>query len=154
MKRIEKLFIYFCVLHNLRFFNFEPYFRLGKFITFVDLIICIYFLCVFVKNFNFKIGGSQKAIVSLIAWIYIVFLTSILTGYLINGQSLYYGMIGLCPTFLNIGLFFYLYYRKVSERFVKNLLWRLAGGYVIASLLAYEYAWRRKSSFCIRRDVS
>lgn len=131
----EKLFIYFCVLHNIRFFNFEPYVHLGRYLVLIDVLLNVYYLYIFISNFN-EIMSRSKGM-AVFGCMYMIFVVSIIVSYFVNGQSLYYGLTGISPTYLGVGLFFYLYIREIPEGFIRQMFWVLAGGYMFATILSY-----------------
>ena len=131
----EKLFIYFCVLHNIRFFNFAPYFYLGRYLVMIDVLLNVYFFYIFITKYN-KIKSKPRCVLVFTS-MYMVFVLSLFVALLINGQSLYYGLTGLSSMYLGIGLFYYLYTKDIPESFIKQMFWVLAGGYIFATILCY-----------------
>lgn len=131
----EKLFIYFCVLHNIRFFNFEPYVHLDRYLVLIDVLLNAYYFYIFITNFNEIMSRSKGMLV--FSCMYMVFVLSIFIGYFVNGQSLYYGITGLSPQYLSIGLFYYLYIKEIPEDFIRRMFWILAGGYILVTILSY-----------------
>lgn len=131
----EKLFIYFSVLHNLRFFNYEPYVHLGRYLVLIDVLLNAFYFYIFITNFS-KINKRSKGM-SVFSCMYMLFVASIIVSYILNGQSLYYGLTGLSSTYLGVGLFFYLYIRGIPEEFIKQMFWVLAGGYILTTILSY-----------------
>lgn len=131
----EKLFIYFSVLHNLRFFNYEPYVHLGRYLVLIDVLLNAFYFYIFITNFS-KINKRSKGM-SVFSCMYMLFVASIIVSYILNGQSLYYGLTGLSPTYLGVGFFFYLYIRGIPEEFIKQMFWVLAGGYILTTILSY-----------------
>ena len=131
----EKLFIYFCVLHNIRFFNFAPYFYLGRYLVMIDVLLNVYFFYLFITKYN-KIKSKPRGVLVFTS-MYMVFVLSLFVALLINGQSLYYGLTGLSSMYLGIGLFYYIYTKDIPESFIKQMFWVLAGGYIFATILSY-----------------
>lgn len=130
----EKLFIYFCILHNIRFFNYTPYVHLERYLILIDVLLNIYYFYIFITNFT-DLRRSKAVLV--FSSMYIVFVLSIFISFFVNGQSLYYGLTGLSPQYLSIGLFYYLYARKIPVDCVKRMLWILAGSYILVTILSY-----------------
>ena len=129
-----KLFIYFYMLHNLRFFQFEPYVKLGSILTFIDIAFAIYFLIIFMRHgINMKKTPAWKSITIF----YVIFLFSIFNAYFQSGQALYYGLRGIAYTYMNIGFFYYLSYKRVPMKFLIKLCWFMLISYITALLISY-----------------
>lgn len=130
----EKLFIYFSVLHNIRFFNYAPYVHLERYLILIDVLLNIYYFYICITNYT-DLRRSKAILV--FSSMYMVFVLSIFVSLFVNGQSLYYGLTGLSPQYLSIGLFYYLYARKIPVDCVKKMLWILAGSYILVTILSY-----------------
>lgn len=131
----DRFIIILFVLHTLRFFNFKPYVLLGDTLTIYDTLFFIYFvLAAFVaKKCNAKKDGVWKAIV----FLSVIFGCSLFWGYIVNGQSFYYGFKGMTKSYAYISFFFYLVYRNVSPSFLKKACWGVCILYAFAVLTSY-----------------
>lgn len=134
VKTSTKLLIYFYMLHNLRFFQLEPYVKLGDILSYIDVCFCLYFLYVFFHHgIKMKMTSTWKSI----TLFYFIFLYSIFNAYFQSGQDLYYGLRGIIFTYMNIGFFYYLSYKRIPMKFLIRLCCFLLISYTLALLISY-----------------
>lgn len=138
----QKVFIYFYLLHNLRFFNLKLYHQsLGEYLVLIDALFCIYFLYIFIST---RRQNGDKLLYGAFSALYLIGIASIFVGNIVNGQSIYYGFRGIVFTYMNLGFFYYLIHIKASIKEMTRTCWVLGGLYALTmtlSYLQYPHCW-------------
>ena len=131
---VDKIFIMLFFLHNLRFFNFEPYMKFwGSYSIVIDTILCFFFFIFFIRSYKIHSSPPLRAVFLM----YLLFVFCLFNPTLQETQSLYYSLRGLSFTFLNFGFFYYLKYREIQTSFLFRLCWILLFLFIIVLIISY-----------------
>lgn len=130
----QRIFIFFALLHSLRFFNFAPYVKLGGVLALIDFILFLYYFFILFKQIA---RGTNNKAWKVCAFLYIPFILGIFVAYFWYGENMYYSLRNSLFLFLNFGLFFYLVEKNISISFLIKVCVIFAFLFCLANLITY-----------------